>query len=157
MKQSVILAIILTLIGAGVVFAQEQEETVQPSEEQTTQQSQSTGTQSLEEPEIDLDDTATRVINVEDKYGYLHPTASNVTLQLQFTPLTGEVIFTYTCTQSSFDLGEAMNVAMAVHEDFARENQFKHKQYAEKDKRRYFKDENGVRMTTYTSKVIFTR
>lgn len=102
-------------------------------------------------------DKTTNVIQIEDKYADMHPKASSVTLQLEWTPLTGEALFTYTCTQSSFDIGEAMNVGIAVYEEFAAENNLKHKQYAEKDRTKYFKDDNGIRMATYTSKVIFTK
>ncbi|MGN0729813.1 hypothetical protein [Treponema sp.] len=134
------------IIAAGAAFAQQQEESLELQM-----------TLNKLDAADSYADTKTRTIQIEDKYAYLHPKAKNVTLQLEFTPLTGEVIFTYTCMQSSFEVGEAMNVGMAVYEDFAAENQFKHYKYVEKDKKKFFKDEKGVRMATYTSKVIFTK
>ena len=144
MKKIFILATAI-MLSAGTAFAQQEE---------------SLETQMALDPleaANSYADTKTKILPIEDKYSSLHPKAKNVTIQLEFTPLTGEVIFTYTCMQSSFDLGEAMNVAIAVYEDFAAENQFKHYTYAQKDKKKYFKDDKGVRMATYTSKVIFTK
>ncbi|MCR5217281.1 hypothetical protein [Treponema sp.] len=102
-------------------------------------------------------DTSTQVIQVEDKYGDLHQKAKSVKMELEYTPLTGEVRLYYTCLAAAYDQGEAMNTAMAVYEDFAAENKYKHYSYKGKDKTKYFKDENGMRMATYSSYVLFTR
>ena len=101
-------------------------------------------------------DITTQVIDIEDVYGYLHPNAKNVKIQLEYTPLTGTVRLYYTCLAASFDQGEAMNTAMAVYENFAIENQYKHYTYQGKDRTRYFK-ENNIRMAEYCSYVNFTR
>lgn len=138
MKKMLILIAALSF-AAGTVFAAES--TISQTQEATDSYA----------------DTKTQVIEVEDKYPELHEKASTVSLQLEYTPLTGEVIFSYTCTQSSFDDGEAMNVAMAVYDDFAAEHKYKHKRYTAKDKKKYFKDDRGVRMVTYTSRVVFTK
>ena len=102
-------------------------------------------------------DRTTQAITVEDKYADLHPKAKAVTITMSYTPLTGEVRFYYTCMAAKFDQGDAMNTAMAVFEDFAAENQYKHYSYKAKDKTKYFKDGRDVRMATYESYVIFTR
>lgn len=102
-------------------------------------------------------DSKTQDITVEDKYPELHPKAKKIDVRLEYTPLTGEVKLFYTCTQSSFEEGEAMNVAMAVYDDFGEEHKYKHKRYVAKDKKKYFKDERGVRMVEYSSYVIFTK
>jgi hypothetical protein len=100
-------------------------------------------------------DIDTEVIKIEDTYGAYHPKAKTVTIELEHTPLTGEVRLYYTCMASSFDQGEAMNTAIAVYEDFALKNKYKHYSYAGKDKTSYKKDDRGVRMATYVSHVIF--
>lgn len=102
-------------------------------------------------------DTSTQVIQIEDKYAELHPKAKAVNIELEYTPLTGEVRLYYTCLAAAYDQGEAMNTAMSVYEDFAAENKYKHYSYKSKDKTKYFKDENGMRKATYSSYVLFTR
>lgn len=103
-------------------------------------------------------DSTTRTIDIEDKYPELHPSATNVTIQLEYTPLTGEVRLYYTCMAATFDQGEAMITAQAVYDDFAKENKYKHYTYKAKDKTKYFKEEEkNVRMATYSSYVLFTR
>ena len=97
----------------------------------------------------------TQVLQIEDKYPNLHPKAKSVTIEIEHTPLTGEVRLYYTCMASCYDQGEAMNTAMAVYEDFAAENKYKHYTYSSKDKTKYFKDGRGVRMATYVSHVFF--
>ena len=71
-------------------------------------------------------DTGTQVIEIEDTYQELHPSASQVKMELEWTPLTGVVRLYYTCMASSFDRGEAMNTAIGVYEDFAVQNKYKH-------------------------------
>lgn len=102
-------------------------------------------------------DISTQVIQIEDKYADLHPSATNVTIELEYTPLTGEVRFYYTCMAASYQQGEAMNTAMAVYEQFAQDNQYYHYTYKAKDKTKYFKDGRDIKMATYRSYVIFTR
>ncbi len=99
----------------------------------------------------------TEVLQIEDKFDYLHPKAKTAKLTLEHTPLTGEVRFYYTCMASAYDQGEAMNTAMAVYEEFGEENKYKTKVYLSKDKTSYYKDERGVRMATYVSHVMFKR
>lgn len=102
-------------------------------------------------------DRTTETIIVEDKYPELHPTAKNVTIKLEYTPLTGEVHLYYTCLAANYDQGEAMNTAMAVYQDFAAERKFKHYYYKAKDKTKYRKDsETKLRMAEYSSYVYFT-
>lgn len=101
-------------------------------------------------------DTKTFVYEVEDKYAEEHPTAKNVKLTLEFTPLTGDVRFFYECLAGSYDQGEAMNTALHVFEDISKELNFKHYEYKAKDKTRYFKDKvTNQRMAQYSSYVIF--
>ena len=133
-----ILALMTALFIAGMSFAQ-------TSADPTAQ-----GTDSYA-------DTKTRIIKVEDKYADQHVKAKTVDLQMEYTPLTGDVIFYYVCMQSSYDQGEAMNTAMAVFEDFALENKYKHYVYTNKDKSHPYKDERGIKMMRYTSRVRFTR
>jgi len=102
-------------------------------------------------------DTSTQTIQIEDKYADLHPKAKSLKIELEYTPLTGEVRLYYTCLAAGYDQGEAMNTAMAVYEDFAADNKYKHYSYKGKDKTKYFKNESGMRMATYSSYVIFTR
>ena len=101
-------------------------------------------------------DTATLVKTIEDKYAAQHPKAKTVSLEYEYSPLTGEVRFYYTCLSASFDQGEAMNTAMAFFEDFAVQENYKHYAYKKKDKTKYFKD-GPARKTTYISYVLFTR
>lgn len=101
-------------------------------------------------------DTETRVKTIEDKYASQHQKAKTVTLEYEYSPLTGELRFYYTCLSASFDQGEAMNTAMAFFEDFAAEENYKHYAYKKKDKTKYFKD-GPARKTTYISYVVFTR
>ena len=133
-----ILALMTALFIAGMSFAQ-------PSADPTAQGADSYA------------DTKTRIIKVEDKYADQHVKAKTVDLQMEYTPLTGDVIFYYVCMQSSYDQGEAMNTAMAVFEDFALENKYKHYVYTKKDKSHPYKDERGIKMMRYTSRVRFTR
>lgn len=105
----------------------------------------------------DTVDISTQIIKVEDKYADQHPSAKNVSIELEYTPLTGEVRLFYTCTQASYDQGEAMNTAIAVYEDFASEYKYRKYTYKAKDKTKNFKDGRNIRMTTYISNVIFTR
>jgi hypothetical protein len=136
MKKMLILAA-AAVFAAGVAFAQTTSQVLEAADSYA--------------------DTTTQTIQVEDKYPELHEKGKNVTLSLEYTPLTGEAIFYYTCTQSSFDDGEAMNVAMAIYDDFAAEHKYKHKKYVAKDKKKYFKNESGIRMVTYSSHVVFTK
>jgi|SRR5574344_984269 hypothetical protein len=102
-------------------------------------------------------DISTRVIEVEDKYADVHPKAMSVKLQMEYTPLTGDVNFYYTCMAASFDQGEAMNTAIEVLKEFQDENQYLRYTYKSKDKVRYFKDGRDVKMAEYRAMVTFTR
>ncbi|HBG66394.1 MAG TPA: hypothetical protein DDW78_07980 [Treponema sp.] len=103
-------------------------------------------------------DRTTQTITVEDQYDYLHPTAKNVQITLEYTPLTDEVRLYYTCLASSYDQGEAMNTAMAVLQDFAGEHQYKHYFYKAKDKTKYFRDaDSKLRMARYSSYVYYKK
>ncbi|WP_407397106.1 hypothetical protein [Treponema sp.] len=109
------------------------------------------------------DPNATQIIMLEDSdlYKELHPKAKNVTLRIDYTPLTGEAIFQYTCIRSSYEKGEAMNVAMAVYQDFAVEHKYKHYRYADYKKgtfgvEKHYK-EGKIPYVTYSSRVIFTK
>lgn len=103
-------------------------------------------------------DTRTFVYDIEDKYADEHPTARTVRLTLEFTPLSGDVRFHYSCLQASYDQGEAMNTARRVFQDIAGEMGFMNYSYKGKDKTRYYKDKaTGQRMAEYSSFVSFTR
>ncbi|MBQ1833395.1 MAG: hypothetical protein II563_07860 [Treponema sp.] len=116
----------IALIAVGAVFAQTSQESDQ---------------------KVDI---STVVRQLEDSYADFHPTASRVELDLEYTPLTGEVIINYTCMAASFDQGEAMNTIDAILEDFSNENQFTRKpSFVRKDRTRYYKDERGLRMASY--------
>ena len=116
----------IALIAVGAVFAQASQESDQ---------------------KVDI---STVVRQLEDSYADFHPTASRVELDLEYTPLTGEVIINYTCMAASFDQGEAMNTIDAILEDFSNENQFTRKpSFVRKDRTRYYKDERGLRMASY--------
>jgi len=102
-------------------------------------------------------DITTRVIQVEDKYSSSHPKATNVDLKLEYTPLTGDVVFSYTCMAASFDAGEALDTSILVLKEFETENQYYKYTYIKKDKVKYFKDGRDVKMVTYKSYVAFSR
>lgn len=102
-------------------------------------------------------DISTRVIKIDKDYSFYHPTATTAQIELQYTPLTNEVAFNYTCMAASFDQGEAMDTAIAVFLDFQKANQYIRYSYAAKDKVKYFKNERGIKMATYRSLVVFTR
>lgn len=102
-------------------------------------------------------DISTQVIFLDDNYAEFHQKAKRVDLQMEYTPLTGEVRFYYTCMAANFEQGEAMNTALAVYEDFAAKNQFKKYTYQGKDRTRYYKDARDIRMAQYISYVVFTR
>lgn len=118
----------IALLAVGAIFAQ-------------------TSTQEAANPSVDI---STTVRQIDDNYAGFHPTATNVDLDLEYTPLTGEVIINYTCMAASFDQGEAMNTIDAILEDFSIENQFTKKpSFVRKDRIRYYKDERGLRMASY--------
>ena len=103
-------------------------------------------------------DTRTFVYDIEDKYADEHPTAKTVKLTLEFTPLSGDVRFYYTCLAASYDQGEAMNTARRVFQDITKEMNFRNYSYKGKDKTKYYKDkETKQRMAQYSSFVTFTR
>ena len=172
MKKTFILATAM-LLAAGIVFAQTEDEVVeeQPaeaevaaSEEEETEsegeaEEAETADEETEEKSSlaqDPNDPEPKIIELEDKYEEMHPKAHSVTLKLAWTPISGEATFTYTCMQASFDVGEAMNVAIAVYEEFAKDNNFKHYKYVRKDKKKYFKD-GDMKMATYMSRVVFKK
>ncbi len=102
-------------------------------------------------------DTSTRYIQIEDKYAEFHPTAKSVTLSLEYTPLTGEVVVYYRCMAASYDQGEAMNTIDAVLEDFRLQNKFTRKPVLvkKKDKVTYPK-EGLIKMACHRRWVRFT-
>ncbi|MBQ0039915.1 MAG: hypothetical protein KBS64_05770 [Treponema sp.] len=109
------------------------------------------------------DPNATQVIILEDLdvYKSLHEKAKNVELRIDYTPLSNEAIFTYTCVRSSYEKGEAMNVAMAVYQDFAAEHKYKHYRYADYKKgtfgvEKHFK-KGKIPYVSYSSRVIFSK
>jgi len=111
---------------------------------------------SVEEDKNPKVDISTRVRQIEDTYAEFHPTASMVTLDLEYTPLTGEVIVNYTCMAASFDQGEAMNTIDAILEEFTQENQFTKKPvFVRKYRTRYYKDSRDIRMASYRRWVRF--
>ena len=119
----------------------------------TTAQTTPTSVEEDKNPKVDI---STQVRQIEDKYAEFHPTASLVTLDLEYTPLTGEVIINYTCMAASFDQGEAMNTIDAILEEFTLENQFTKKpSLVRKDRTRYFKDSRDIRMASYRRWVRF--
>jgi hypothetical protein len=118
----------IALLAVGAVFAQSSAE-------------------EAANPPVDI---STQVRQIEDVYAEFHPTAKSVTIDLEYTPLTGEVILNYTCMAASFDQGEAMNTVDAVLEEFGIENQFTRKPtFVRKDRIRYYKDGRDIRMATY--------
>lgn len=127
MKKLVVLCA-MALFAVGAIFAQ-------------------TSVKEAANPPVDI---STMVRQIQDEYAVFHPTAANVELDLEYTPLTGEVIVNYTCMAASFDQGEAMNTIDAILEDFGDENQFTRKpSFVRKDRTRYYKDERGLRMASY--------
>lgn len=142
MKKIMALLVALTLTSFGALFAQNLGGTTSGGIEQSDSYA----------------DKTTHVITVEDKYADQHPTATSVTLTMEYTPVTGEVRFYYECLQASYDQGEAMNTAMGVFQDFAAEHGYRHYYYKAKDKTKYFKDkETKQRMARYSSFVYFTK
>ena len=142
MKKIFALFTAVLLVMGSVAFAQEESASSIPSSDTTT----------------NFEDRTTRVIKVEDKYGVYHPSAKNVTIELEYTPMTGEVLVYYTCMKGSFDRGEAMNTIDAVLEDFAVENKFRTKPVLQKkDKTRNYKDSRELSMTTYRRWAKFNR
>ncbi len=102
-------------------------------------------------------DTTVKIVDIEDLYADEHPSASKVTLTMEYVPSTGEVRLHYICMAGNFDQGEAMNTSIAFFEKFATENKYKHYAHREKDKTRYFKDSRGIRMTEYIVYVMFSK
>ena len=142
MKKIMALLVALTLTSFGALFAQNLGGTTSGGIEQSDSYA----------------DKTTHVITVEDKYADQHPTATSVTLTMEYTPVTGEVRFYYECLQASYDQGEAMNTAMGVFQDFAAQHGYRHYYYKAKDKTKYFKDkETKQRMARYSSFVYFTK
>ena len=134
----------VALLAVGSVFAQDAEAALPETEEEVNQ-------------------NETKIIILEDKdlYKELHPKAKKVELRLDYTPLTNEVFFTYTCVRSSYEKGEAMNVALAVYQDFAAEHGFKHYRYADDKKGTLGVEKNfkigKIPYVSYSSKVIFRK
>lgn len=136
MKKILALFTVLLSLSAAAVFAQTDTETKEAFD--------------VIKPE---QDSLTRDIIPEKQ----HTTNKTAKVRLEYTPLTGEVRLFYTVMAVSYDPGEAMNTALAVYEDFAEENQYRNYKYMQKDKTRYYKDANGLRMAEYRSYVRFTR
>ena len=76
--------------------------------------SQVTSGNTFVEDDLQYEDTSTYHRVIEDKYAELHPTAPNVRIVMDYTPLTGEVRFYYSCLSAVFKQGEAMKTAMAI-------------------------------------------
>ncbi len=103
-------------------------------------------------------DTKTFVYDIEDRYAAEHPSAKKVKLTLEYTPLTGDVRFLYSCLAGSFDQGEAMNTALSVFQSIKKEMGFRRYSYKAKDQTKYYMDkETGQRMAQYSSFVNFTK
>lgn len=139
---------VVSLFAFGSIFAQDAN-AVTSQEESVAEES--------------VDQNATQIIMLEDidLYKELHPKAKNVTLRIDYTPLTHEAIFTYTCVRSSYEKGEAMNVAIAVYQDFAEQHNYKHYRYADYKKgtlgvEKNFK-EGKIPYVSYSSRVIFKK
>ncbi len=135
------------LVIGGFAFAQDAEPEAQPNNDVPR-----AGVS------VDYSDRETQYITIEDKFSEFHPKARTVTLEMEYTPMTGEVIVYYTCMNASFDQGEAMNTIDAVLEEFALENKFRNKPLTiKKDRSKYFKDGRNIKMATYRRWVKFTR
>ncbi len=162
MKKILLMTAIVTLLSSGMIFAQEEEEELSSQENtqavssQKEEEKKSSASSLRIDKDANYSETDSVMIQVEDNYADLHPKASSVDITLEWFPLTNEVRFTYTCNNSSYDKGEAMNVSIAVFEDFSAANKYKHYRYVEKDSEKFFKD-SGLRRASYTSKVIFTK
>ncbi len=112
----------------------------------------SASTASVEEQYVDI---STSFQQIEDKYAEFHPTAKHVSITLEYTPLTGEVVVYYSCIAASYDQGEAIDTIDAVLTDFAREHKFttRAKQF-KKDKTTYSK-EGQIKMAKHRRWVRF--
>lgn len=136
MKKFVLASVLMLAVASifSVAFAQEYD----PEEEEITE-------------------TTVKIVNIEDTFKDLHPSAKNVTLTMEYMPYSNEVRLHYICMTAVFDRGEAMNTAMAYFEKFGVENKFKHYAYREKDRTKYFNDSRNIRMTEYVTYVVFSK
>ena len=99
----------------------------------------------------------TKTLLLEDKYSELHPSASYVKLELNWTPADGSATIVYSCKSAVFDHSQAMNTVCKALKDFQSANQYSGFHYKKKDKTKYITDEAGNKFAMYTSSVVFTR
>jgi len=110
----------------------------------------------LEDPD-DPSQRKTMIIKPSNTHADLHPTATNVELEIDYVPLTNEARIYYTCMAVSFKDGEAMNTVMACLEDFQKDNNYYGYKHQSKARTKFFKDGRGVKMAQYSAFVKFTR
>lgn len=100
----------------------------------------------------------TQVITLTNPYPELHPSTSNVTVEINFIPLSDEVRIYYRCMAVSYKPGEAMNTVMACLQDFQKANGYYSYKYQQADKESVKKDKtNGMKMAEYYSRVKYFR
>ena len=100
----------------------------------------------------------TQFITLSNPYPELHPSTGNVTVEIQFVPLSDEVRIYYKCLSVSYKPGEAMNTVMACLQDFQRVNGYYAYKYQQADKESMQKDKTtGMKMATYYSRVKYFR
>lgn len=101
----------------------------------------------------DSQDIMTRVIIPENQ----HITKKTASVRIEYTPIIDEVRIFYTVLNSNFDQVEAMNSVLACLKDFQTQNQYFRYKFLRKDKKSFFRDENDIRWTVYSSHVKFYR
>lgn len=107
--------------------------------------------------EENKDARKTQVIKPANTYPEQHPSASSVELEIDYIELTDEVRIYYTCMAVSFREGEAINTMRACLEDFQHEKGYFGYKYQGNPKPRYFKDNRGMTMATYSALVKYNR
>lgn len=168
MKKIVILAILFSFVASA--FAQESPETknayVDPKSE-------------LERYEkIETEKTSTQVISIPDgvpsmkdkKYMTDDLVKTGGTITIEYNPLYNEARIYYTCTMVKFDKGQAMNIVLAVLQDFCAATEYtnqngtelkkeRYYHYADltQDEEKYFKDKKGKKWGQYRRYIKFTK
>ena len=78
--------------------------------------------------------------------------ARNVTITIEYVPVTDEARITYKCPTGLFDQGAAMNAIKSRAATFSKEKGYSFYTYAKPDVTKY---DNATRLTEYTSFIRF--
>lgn len=108
----------------------------------------------------DPDDKKVQVITPENIHPEMHRSdkTGNVIpaeVKIEYIPYTDEARIYYTCMSQLFVQDHAMSTIKACLDDFMKEKHYTAYKYLSKDRTKYFKNDRGMQMATYSSYVKF--